>query len=203
MTRTTSSLLRAHSRGSFARLILESEQCNGPIGQGHNPRSISFRVCQFIVFLFRLVTPFSYIFLLYVFLRESSPRLPNQWQNALQILDKHLFSSLKNPSPTKVWTFNSISPIHIGIYGEYSITFTLFTLWMCVEAAFLPYYYYLFTLLNSLNDDLKHFASDRESRRTLVQNCFKALRTAANTAQGQSPEQYIRKVTIAPRRHFW
>jgi len=54
MKRTTSSLLRAHSRGSLNRLIFESEHSNGG---GGDDRSIPYRLCQLIVIIIRLITP--------------------------------------------------------------------------------------------------------------------------------------------------
>lgn len=57
----SSSLLRAHSRGSFSRLVFESETNNGG---GHKDRSLSYRFCQLVVMLMRLVTPASYIFII-------------------------------------------------------------------------------------------------------------------------------------------
>ncbi|RYG68363.1 hypothetical protein EON64_05350 [archaeon] len=56
------SLLRAHSRGSLSRLMFEAEQCNG-VTVSHD-RSLAFRLVQCAVFLCRLITPFSYVYLL-------------------------------------------------------------------------------------------------------------------------------------------
>ena len=62
--RSNSSLLRAHSRGSFSRLVLESESSNGEYAT-----SFAFFLCQILVITFRLVTPASYLGVLtYVFL---------------------------------------------------------------------------------------------------------------------------------------
>ena len=57
----SSSLLRAHSRGSFSRLVFESETNNGG---GHEDRSLLYRFFQLVVLLMRLVTPASYIFII-------------------------------------------------------------------------------------------------------------------------------------------
>jgi hypothetical protein len=77
----SSSLHKAHSRHSFNRFLFESEISNGPpFGKltnfrccfllissssylGDKSRSFLFRLCQFFVLLFRLVTPFSYLYL--------------------------------------------------------------------------------------------------------------------------------------------
>jgi hypothetical protein len=60
MKRVNSSLHKASSRDSLSRLLFESESSNGG---GDGDRSIFFRLCQLGVLLFRLVTPFSYIYL--------------------------------------------------------------------------------------------------------------------------------------------
>lgn len=72
--RTTSSLLRSHSLGSFSRLVFESEINNGPI-DGES-RDWSFRVAQTIVLLLRLFTPFSYAVL------AAALLLPRAWVDA-------------------------------------------------------------------------------------------------------------------------
>jgi len=46
MKRSTSSLLRAHSRGSFSRLVFESETL---AGGGDSERSLPFRLIQVFV----------------------------------------------------------------------------------------------------------------------------------------------------------
>lgn len=62
--RSNSSLLRAHSRGSFSRLVGESEA-----GNGEYATSFMFFMCQIMVICFRLVTPASYLGLLaFIFL---------------------------------------------------------------------------------------------------------------------------------------
>lgn len=66
------------------------------------------------------------------------------------------------------------------------------TLWMLVEAIFFPYYCYLFTKLNALNEELQHFASCPASRMLLAKRCFAALKAGAQSAD--PPELYIRKV---------
>jgi hypothetical protein len=61
----SSSLLRAHSRGSFGRLLFESGKCNGPdVTSSH---SLLYRCIQLIVFSFRLITPIAYAYFIYHF----------------------------------------------------------------------------------------------------------------------------------------
>ncbi len=66
--RSNSSLVRAHSRGSFSRLVLESESSNGEYAT-----SIPFFLCQMIVITFRSVTPISYLGLLAYFFLPVTP----------------------------------------------------------------------------------------------------------------------------------
>lgn len=61
MKRSSSSLFKAHSRGSFGRLLFESEHCNGG---GSADRSLTFRLSQLLVLVLRIITPISYIYLL-------------------------------------------------------------------------------------------------------------------------------------------
>ncbi|KAJ1440279.1 hypothetical protein B484DRAFT_152274 [Ochromonadaceae sp. CCMP2298] len=70
MKRVNSSLHRAHSRDSFSRLLFESESSNGG---GDESRSIFFRLCQLGVLAFRLVTPFSYLYLSTLFALKLQP----------------------------------------------------------------------------------------------------------------------------------
>lgn len=150
MKRSTSSLNRAHSRGSFSRLVFESESNNGG---GDKDRSILFRLCQLVVVCFRLVTPASYAFL------------------------------------GALWWFE-YNPIQ-----DQNILLLILTSWMCSEAIFFPYYYYLFLKLSKLNSQLEHVASTKETRTRLVHNCFNALKLAASSeATGTDPEVYVRKV---------
>jgi hypothetical protein len=65
MNKEVSSLSQAHVRGSFARLVLESETCNGP-NVGPSAHSILFRLIQILVLCIRLITPLSYVFILYL-----------------------------------------------------------------------------------------------------------------------------------------
>ena len=51
LTRTTSSRLLSRSRGSFNRLVFESEHS---IGGGSSDRSILFRLCQLVVRMYVL-----------------------------------------------------------------------------------------------------------------------------------------------------
>lgn len=73
-----------------------------------------------------------------------------------------------------------------------SILFIALTMWMCIEALFFPYYYYLFNRLNNSKPTLEHFAANKRSRIRLLKNCFHALRIAASE---HNPEDYVRKVT--------
>ena len=59
--RTTSSLMRAHSRGSFNQLVLESAE---NLGGGRHDRPILFRLLQVFIVVLRLVTPASYLYLM-------------------------------------------------------------------------------------------------------------------------------------------
>ena len=113
MKRTHSSLMRAHSRGSFSRLVFESEHSNGG---GEPDRSLLFRSVQLFVIIFRLITPFSYVYL----------------ASLIYYLAK------------------------AGNYALITnIPMVLFTLWMAMEALFFPYYYMLFTHLNSQKHELE------------------------------------------------
>lgn len=143
----SSTLLRAHSRGSFSRLVFESETNNGG---GHHDRSLSYRFAQLVVVCMRLVTPCSYLYLLSLTVLKESPS------------------------------------VYLG-----NVLFIALTIWMCIEALFFPYYYYLFNRLNNSKPALEHFAVNKRSRMRLVKNCFQALRIAASE---HSPEDYVRKV---------
>jgi hypothetical protein len=70
MKRTTSSLMRAHSRSSFNRLLFESEHATGG---GPKDRSLLFRLCQLVVVIFRSVTPLSYVYLAVLFVYGITP----------------------------------------------------------------------------------------------------------------------------------
>eukprot|EP01038_Epipyxis_sp_PR26KG_P009700 gene9700-13057_t len=65
MIRTRSSILRAHSRGSFERLVFESEHS---LGGGSPDRSLVFRFAQLVVVLLRSITPLSYLYITYLIL---------------------------------------------------------------------------------------------------------------------------------------
>ena len=69
MKRSTSSLLRAHSRDSMTRLLFESECSNGG---GGDDRSILYRICQLFVVGCRLVTPLSYLYCIYLIFHPPS-----------------------------------------------------------------------------------------------------------------------------------
>jgi len=59
MKQATSSLHGAKLKDTFSRFIFESEHSLGLGGEG---RSLSFRLCQFLVVLLRAVTPLSYLY---------------------------------------------------------------------------------------------------------------------------------------------
>jgi pimeloyl-ACP methyl ester carboxylesterase len=66
--RSNSSLLRAHSRSSFSRLVMESEASMGTYAN-----SLPFFMCQMVVITFRLVTPLSYVGVLACFFDYLTP----------------------------------------------------------------------------------------------------------------------------------
>lgn len=68
--RSNSSLLRAHSRGSFSRLVGESEA-----GNGEYATSFAFFLCQIMVICFRLITPISYVGLLTFVILPVKPEM--------------------------------------------------------------------------------------------------------------------------------
>jgi len=83
---STSSLSKAHSRGSVARLLVESQECNGLVTSKKN-RSLLYQLCQLLVFSFRLVTPFSYLYLILIYFFPISPeRYPFGWVGYLTLL---------------------------------------------------------------------------------------------------------------------
>lgn len=83
---STSSLSKAHLRGSFARLLMESQECNGPVAFNKN-RPILYLLCQLLVFSFRLVTPCSYLYLILLYFFPISPeRYPFGWVGYLTLL---------------------------------------------------------------------------------------------------------------------
>lgn len=108
MKRTTSSLNRAHSRSSFDRLLFESEHSNGG---GHSDRGLLFRLCQLVVIALRLITPFSYVYLVIFFTYgiKADSVLANffflfltAWMFAEAIFFPyyyHLFNKLNNMKP--------------------------------------------------------------------------------------------------------
>lgn len=143
MNRTKSSLQRAHTRSSFARLIFESEHSNGG---GHHDRDLIFRLCQMFVLLFRLVTPFSYVFLLtlaylwyhemHFFSAASALEIPLSppWQASL-LADNMIVWIRELKSHTLGWVL-------------YHVTLC----WMTAEALFFPCYYHLFNKMQDFND---------------------------------------------------
>jgi hypothetical protein len=162
--RTTSSLLRAHSRNSLNRLLFESEHCNGG---GHDDRSLSFRLMQLVVMLLRLVTPLSYLYLIYLCFYVN-----------LHTIDNIVYDVFSQK-------YHLMGVLRI-------LVFSTFTLWMIIEALFFPYYCYMFNKLNhKINHDLSHYGSTPQSRQRLVHECFAALQTAAPT--NEETYHYIRK----------
>jgi hypothetical protein len=71
MSRTTSSLLLSRTRGSFDRLVFESEHSNGG---GSSDRSITFRLCQVLVRTYLLI---DFMFMFYICSIYSSILLPS------------------------------------------------------------------------------------------------------------------------------
>ena len=63
MKQATSSLHGAKFKDTFSRFIFESEHSLGLGGEG---RSLSFRLCQLLVVLLRAVTPFSYLYVFFI-----------------------------------------------------------------------------------------------------------------------------------------
>lgn len=146
MKRTTSSLLRAHSRGSFSRLIFESEWSNGG---GHESRSLLFRLCQVSVMCFRVVTPLSYLYLITLAVIALSPSFLERDSEGTFKWSLGLSSSLSLTNP---WSMLMTS-VQEPLLSHF--VFIFLTVWALLEALFFPYYYYLFTKLNSLNNDLQ------------------------------------------------
>lgn len=71
-------------------------------------------------------------------------------------------------------------PIDKRYFGG-PIPFYIIFLWSLLEVLFLPYYFYLFTVLNHRNEKLPHFAICEESRFKLVKMCFEALVDSAHS----------------------
>ena len=204
--------MRAHSRASFSRLLFESEHSNGPnFGDTGDKRSFFFLACQILVLAIRLVTPLSYLFLAWEFhFRFGTGRFITLWlRNNPQ---------WPNPLPPSMecWVTDF----------RYAAVYHIFLLWMLVEAAFFPYYYYLFVRMGSSDTELEHFASDSESRMALAKRCFEAMQISADTTVGADadantsagglgpdsatanpvinlPESYMRKVSAqSPLRSY-
>lgn len=173
MIKTKSALLRAHSRGSFARLLLESEQCNGLIHPSTN-KSLLYRLLQIGVFVSRLITPMSYVFFALVCLHHY-----------LHIDELRVLQFLGFPSLDTEKSFFSLRNLSFN-----KPVYFVFVVWMAVEALFLPYYYLLFRQVLGANRDLQHYCKNQSERMLLVRDCFDALSLGAVGP----PEQYIRKV---------
>ena len=60
-----------------------------------------------------------------------------------------------------------------GYFGN-ELLFALLSLFCVSEALFFPYYYFLFTRINSSRHSLEHSASCSGDRRRLVRNCIDA-----------------------------
>lgn len=71
----------------------------------------------------------------------------------------------------------------------------LLDVWMLVEALFFLYYWYLFRHLHTANDDLKHFATCKASRRKLMEDCFAALRTSVINSSITAEESMQKVIT--------
>lgn len=70
-----------------------------------------------------------------------------------------------------------------------------FTVWMVIEALFLPYYLTIFNRFNSTEPDMEHFASNPDSRKMLVRNCLEAMKLASGDPEARTdPKHYIQKV---------
>ncbi len=183
MKRSPSALIKAHSRGSFARLILESEQCNGPISMNAAQYGFVFRFIQFIVFLCRLVTPVAYVSILslgFAYYRHGSRP---QCASTESVLGLSWFPfPLPNQLPDAVYQYLP------------SWLYTILVLWAIAEVLFFPYYWYMFKKLHVLNDSMQHIAVDKDTRRKLMLDCFEAVYVSGLEIEGQAPEQTIRKV---------
>ena len=68
-----------------------------------------------------------------------------------------------------------------GLFGN-ELLFALLSLFCVSEALFFPYYYFLFTRINSSRHALEHSASDPDSRRRLVRNCIDAMKVGREDA---------------------
>ena len=160
-----SMLIRSQSQSSFTRLVFEAEHATA---FGIKDRSVFFRCCQCFVIVIRMVTPFSYFFLLVLWCYDLWPRKMTQ--------------------------------------GPFSAIFYItLVIWMVIEALFFPYYYYLFSKMSeNMNENLKHLASEPESRMRLFQKCFEAMRfsaigapilaTDSATGKCEQPAFYLRQV---------
>ena len=198
LQKSKSSLLKAHSRSSFSRLILENAACNGPSLMNSSSSSgvrhgLLFRLTQCLVFAFRLITPMAYIYLsLCICLPWHVIRTCFLLVLSCLPLLVRLLSSGTSHSSSKQDTLiiEKQSAMSAG-----DVILYLFTLWMCVEALFFLYYWYLFRILHNSNDGLKHLATDRESRMKLVRDCIEAMYCSAQSSTLITPEQYIRKVS--------
>jgi len=149
LVRSSDHLKHARSRGSFNRLLFESQPS---MGSDLHKRPPTFVFMQLIVILIRMITPLSYFYLLFLCIDVGSVRklFPNEF------------------------------------------FFYLFSVWMSVEIVFFPYYYHLFNCLNSSKSPLRHYASTRETRMTLIANCFGAMKQAKPA--GVESHTYLRKV---------
>ena len=97
--RSDASLLRAHSRGSFARLLVESEASIGKYSLSH-----WFRFVQIIVLALRLITPLSYVVLICMLVLPSATP---EWFGGLHIYCAVLLFSISEALffPYYLWKF--------------------------------------------------------------------------------------------------
>ena len=83
-------------------------------------------------------------------------------------------------------------PEHVGGLIPYYMMLTF----MVAEAAFFPYYLYLFIEMHDADPKLEHFANCKRSRMKLAVTCVEALSLSARpgSANDIAPELYLRKV---------
>lgn len=86
-----------------------------------------------------------------------------------------------------LWVLNPISQ-----YSSNTFAFNIFTIWMIIEAAFFPYYYHLYYVLNVAKSPLRHYASSQSMRMLLLENCFSAMKQAKD--EGIETHLYLRQM---------
>lgn len=183
MIKQRSALLRAHSRGSFARLVLESEMCNGPRlpSASRKPVSLLYHFLQCVVIFLRFITPASYL-LVFGTLIHAIITYAFNWGYQFNV---EVF--LPSWLAAVLFVFDSQRLFQLS----YPMSTILF-LYAIAEVLFFPYYYYLFTQIAHVNDDLQHHAQDRAGRMQLVRDCLEALALSTKNSP-LTPQEYIRK----------